>query len=88
MKYICLGYIGEKLWEGMSESEKNAFTDQCFSYDDTLRKNGHLMGGEALEGPRNAVTLRSHDGRISVIDGPFAETKEYLGALWCSGRGI
>lgn len=85
MKYICLGYRGEKLWEGMSESEKNAFTDQCFSYDDTLRKNGHLTGGEALEGPRNAVTLRSHDGRVSVTDGPFAETKEYLGGIMVLG---
>lgn len=81
MKYICLGYIGEELWEGMSESARTAFMDQCFAYDDILRKNGHLIGGEALEGPRNAVTLRNHSGKISITDGPFAETKEYLGGI-------
>jgi len=29
MKYICLGYIEEKKWETMSESERNAFMDEC-----------------------------------------------------------
>ncbi len=81
MKYICLGYIGEKLWEGMSETDRTAFMDQCFAYDDILHKNGHRIGGEALEGPRNAVTLRSHNGKVFVTDGPFAETKEYLGGI-------
>ena len=85
MKYICLGYMDEKRWETMSESEKNEFMDQCFSYDETLRKNGHMIGGEALEGPRNAVPLRSQDGRVSVTDGPFAETKEYLGGIMVLG---
>ena len=45
MKYVCLGYIDEKKWEAMSESERNAFMDDCFAYDDELRKNGHFVGG-------------------------------------------
>lgn len=81
MKYICLGYIEEGKWEGMSESERNAMMDQCFTYDDELRKNGHFAGGEALQGPRNAVTLRFQGGKVSVTDGPFAETKEQLGGI-------
>ena len=47
MKYICLGYFDEKKWEAMSESEEHAFLDECFAYDDLLRKNGHVVGGEA-----------------------------------------
>jgi hypothetical protein len=81
MKYICLGYIEEGKWEGMSESERNAMMDQCFTYDDELRKNGHFAGGEALQGPQNAVTLRFQNGKVSVTDGPFAETKEQLGGI-------
>ncbi len=46
MKYICLGYIEEKKWETMSESERNAMLDECFAYDDMLRKNGHFAGAE------------------------------------------
>ena len=81
MKYICLGYIEEKKWETMSESDRNAMMDECFSYDDTLRENGHFAGGEALQSPRNATTLRWNNGKVSMTDGPYAETKEQLGGI-------
>ena len=81
MKYICLGYMNPKKWETMSEGERNAFIDECFAYDDVLRKNGHFVGGEALQGPQNATTLRFQNGKVSVTDGPYAETKEQLGGI-------
>ena len=81
MKYICLGYLDENNWETMSESERNALVDECFAYDDLLRKNGHFVGGEALQTPRNATTLRWKSGKLSITDGPYAETKEQLGGI-------
>jgi len=81
MKYICLGYFDEKKWEAMSESEQTAVMDECFAYDDVLRKNGHFAGGEALQSARNAATLRWKNGKVSVTDGPYAETKEQLGGF-------
>jgi hypothetical protein len=81
MKYICLGYIEEGKWESMSESERNAMLDECFAYDDLLRKNGHFAGGEALQSPRNATTLRWQNGKVAITDGPYAETKEQLGGI-------
>jgi hypothetical protein len=59
MKFVCLGYIQEGKWERMSEQERNAMLDECFGYDDVLRKNGHFSGGDALQSPRKAATLRS-----------------------------
>ena len=81
MKYICLGYIDEDKWQGISENERNAFMDRCFEYDDVLRKNGHFAGGDALQSARNAVTLRWENGKVSITDGPYAETKEQLGGI-------
>jgi hypothetical protein len=81
MKYICLGYIEPNKFETMSESERNAMLDECFAYDDVLRKNGHFAGGEALQGPSTATTLRWKNGKASVTDGPYAETKEQLGGI-------
>ena len=81
MKYACLGYMDEKKWEQMSESERNAFVDECFAYDEVLRRNGHFAGGEALQGPRSAATLRYRNGRVSITDGPYAETKEQIGGI-------
>jgi hypothetical protein len=81
MKYICLGYFDEKKWVAMSESEQTTVLDECFAYDDALRKNGHFVGGEALQSARNAATLQLKNGKVSVTDGPYAETKEQLGGI-------
>jgi len=81
MKYICLGYIEANKFETMPESERNAFVDGCLTYDDVLKKNGHFAGGEALQSPSSAVTLRVREGKVMVTDGPYAETKEQLGGI-------
>jgi hypothetical protein len=81
MKYVCLGYIEAGKFENMSESERNAMVDSCFTYDDVLRRNGHFAGGEALQPPGSAVTLRFRGGKVAVTDGPYAETKEQIGGI-------
>ncbi|HWS15614.1 MAG TPA: YciI family protein [Candidatus Methylomirabilis sp.] len=81
MKYICLGYFDEKRWEVLSEGERSALMDECFAYDDVLRKDGHFAGGDALQSPRNASTVRWKNGKVSVTDGPYAETREQLGGI-------
>jgi len=81
MKYICLGYMEANEFETMSDSERSAFVDGCFAYDDVLRKNGHFAGGEALQSASSAVTLRFRNGKVIVTDGPYAETKEQLGGI-------
>jgi len=81
MKYICFGYQNEKKWEQMSESERNALFDICFAYDDEMRAKGHWLSGEAIEGASAAVSIRFKDGKVSVTDGPFIETKEQLGGV-------
>ncbi len=81
MKYICLGYIEPGKWESFTDAERNAMVEECFAYDDFLREHGHFAGGEALQGPGTAVTLRWQNGKVNVTDGPYAETKEQLGGI-------
>ena len=81
MKYVCLGYIEPGKFENWPESERNAMVDSCFTYDDVLRRNGHFAGGEALQPPASAVTLRARGGKVTVTDGPYAETKEQIGGI-------
>ena len=81
MKYICLGYIEPGKFESMSEIERNAMVDECLAYDDELRKNGHFAGGEGMQGPRTAATLRWKNGKVAITDGPYAETKEQIGGI-------
>ena len=81
MKFICLGYADYSLFAAMSESEMKAAMEECFAYDDVLRRGGHFAGGEALRPANYAVTMRYQGGMAIATDGPFAETKEQLGGI-------
>jgi len=81
MKYICLGYIEDKYFGQLSEKEQRDFMDACFVYDEELQKNGHMLGGEALQPVNTATTVRYRSSELQITDGPFAETKEFLGGI-------
>ncbi len=81
MKFVCLGYIDETRFAAIPQDEAQRMMDQCFAYDDELRRGGHFIGGEALDSVRKAVTLRVQNGKVKATDGPFAETKEAIGGI-------
>ncbi len=75
MKYVCLVY-----------SEENSLHDvpdhECVSYDATLRESGQCLASEALQPVHTATTVRVRKGKVSIVDGPFAETKEVLAGFY------
>ena len=81
MKYVCLGLYDEAAFAQMPQADVQRMFEECFTYDDVLRRGGHFLGGEALDSARNAVTLRMKDGEVQVTDGPYVETKETLGGI-------
>ena len=81
MKFLCLSYLDEQKLDLMSESERETFIKECFAYDNILRKNGNFVRLEALQSARNAKTLRYRNGKVSITDGPYAETKEQIGGI-------
>lgn len=81
MKYVCLGFYDETKFATIPPEEAQRMMEECFAYDDELRRGGHFIGGEALDTVKNAVTLRFKGGQVEVTDGPYAETKETLGGI-------
>lgn len=81
MRFICLGYADPSVFNSMSKEEMESAMEECFLYDDVLRRGGHFAGGEALQEAKTAVTLRYGAKGVEVSDGPYAETKEYLGGI-------
>jgi hypothetical protein len=75
MKYLCLVYLDEKRMDELPDSE-------CLAYDAEIRKSGHCIASEALESVETATTVRVRSGKVSVTDGPFAETKEQLAGFY------
>jgi len=81
MKYLCLVYLEEKKLDALSEGEYEALAGEALAYDEVLRKSGHFVVAQALQPVQTATTLRTRNGKLSMTDGPFAETKEQLGGF-------
>jgi hypothetical protein len=45
MKYVCLGYFDESVWDCRCDAERDDIMDRCIAYDDELRHGGHFAGG-------------------------------------------
>lgn len=82
MKYLCLVYFDEKTMSAMSEQEWAALNRECINCGDSMRESGHWLGGHPLESVQTATTLRIRNGKLSITDGPFAETKEQLAGFY------
>jgi hypothetical protein len=80
MKYLCLVYLDEKKLEEVRDSE-------CKAFGDELRKSGRSIAAEALQSVQSATTVRIRNGKLSVTDGPFAETKEQLAGFYMIDAG-
>lgn len=75
MKYLCLVYLEEQKLDAVHDSE-------CAACGDGLRQSRTLIAAEALQPVETATTVRVRNGRVSVTDGPFAETKEQLAGFY------
>lgn len=82
MKYLALVYYDEKIMQAMPESEWAALNRECIACGDGLRASGHMLDGAPLEPTSTATTLRVRNGKLTVTDGPFAETKEQLAGFY------
>jgi hypothetical protein len=82
MKYLLLCCHEEKKLDSMSKSECVAVMEETMAYCEALKKSSHLIAVEQLEPVQTAMTVRVRNGKTSVTDGPFAETKEQLGGFF------
>ena len=75
MKYLCLVYLDEKRLDELPDED-------CVEFDTGVRRSGHCIASEALQSVQTATTVRVRNDKVSVTDGPFAETKEQLAGFY------
>ena len=85
MKYACLVYQDPSKLAGMSEAQQlaaiGAACAVCDAWKVELEKSGRLVFCAGLQSLRTAATVRNVHGKVVMTDGPFAETKEFLGGF-------
>jgi hypothetical protein len=81
MKFMLLIYTDSDLLDTLPAREFDATMRACLAHADELRREGHLLDSQMLEGPATARSVRIRKGRLTTVDGPFTETKEVLGGF-------
>jgi len=75
MKYLCLVYLEKQKLHAVPDSE-------CLACGEGFRQSGLLIAAEALQPVETATTVRVRNGKLSITDGPFVETKEQLAGFY------
>ena len=78
MKYMALIYGNEEAWDALSGEEQQRVSERYMA----LAREPVTVGGDELQDPDTATTIRVRDGETLTTDGPFAETKEQLGGYY------
>ncbi len=82
MKYLCLAYEEEEKVSALPGEEWERLRREIVAYVQSLKEGGQLVTAEALQSVQTATTVRVRAGKLSLTDGPFADTKEQLGGFF------
>ncbi|HJR72731.1 MAG TPA: YciI family protein [Luteimonas sp.] len=81
MKYLVLIYNDAQAMAALEPGRAEAVTEECHAHLDALRQDGRVHDAMRLPPADTATSLRVRNGQLLATDGPFAETKEYLGGF-------
>lgn len=81
MKFLVMIYNDDALLDALPPGKFDTMMNGCFKHADELRAEGLLLDSMQLEDPAKTKTIRVRDNRTIIVDGPFAETREYLGGF-------
>jgi len=83
MKYTILLYeTNAELAKRFEEPRNEGYWGAYRAYTKALQDAGVMVGGAALQPQNVATTVRQHNGKRQVQDGPYAEAKEQLGGFY------
>ena len=82
MNYMLLIYNDAAREPAYGTPEFQAMMGGYFALNERMKADGVLRGGEGLQGIETATSVRLNGSKVETMDGPFAETREYLGGYY------
>lgn len=82
MQYLLLIYDAEANWDTIGEVEQQKMMGEYRQLSEDLQTSGKYKSGNQLQPVASAATIRIRNGKKTITDGPFAETKEQLGGYY------
>lgn len=83
-QYMMSVQATEDVYEQMdpSDPEVQQIFEAVGAYNKELEDAGAWVFGGGLEAASTATVVREQDGEVVTTDGPYAETKEFIGGFW------
>ena len=81
MQYLCMVHVDGAMMSALTPAEDKELTRRSLAYDEELQRSGRFIASNALRGPESATVVRVRNGKVSMTDGPYVETKEHLGGF-------
>ncbi len=81
-RFLCLIYLDESELAAMTEPDMSALNAEHLRYNSGLHANGHFVEAEALTPASHTACVRVRNGKRTVTDGPFVETKEMVAGFY------
>jgi len=82
MRYLVLIHLDEQMLDAMPEAEMSVLNDRHLELNESLLKSGHFIEAEALQPAATTAVVRVRAGKVGMVDGPFAETKEHVAGFY------
>jgi hypothetical protein len=82
MQFLLLIYESQSVAATRTDAENAVMFQEYMAFTETLKSSGKMVAGDALKPIETATTVRLRDGKTTMTDGPFAETKEQLGGYY------
>ncbi len=79
--YLLFLYSAPDAFDETSPDEMQAIIQKYRDWRLRLQKNGVIVGGEKLQDGTGRI-MRRKGGEISVVDGPYTESKEIIGGVF------
>ena len=89
MKFLLIMHMNPDVWGALTEDEQNEFMTGHGGFIETVTKSGEMILTQALADPSQSAVVRVRGGQRVVTDGPYLESKEYLGGFYlvdCENR--
>jgi hypothetical protein len=80
MRFMILIKASNESEAGILPSER--LLTEMGQFNDELVKAGVLLAGEGLQPSSKGARVKFAGGKRTVVDGPFAETKELIAGFW------
>ena len=82
MKYLLIMQLNPAVWEALSPEQRDEVMNGHGAFIETIKASGELVETHALAEPAQSAAVRGRGGVPVVTDGPFLESKEFMGGFY------